>query len=441
MQSPARFVLLAACLATSALESSTASGGGLSRRSSLSGGGLSRRSTTCGRLADSPSHESAASPSSAAGLDCPAGSRAGTPLPPGSPWSELPITIILLDDVGWNLIQNVHTPCIDALAAGGVTFTRAWAYPSCSPARAALLTGRHAWRTGVGSVLKWSWSGTNPGLKASEVTLAELLPEPVEAFGKWHLSYRKDDPNLQGFDHYAGSFFKQEPSYYRFLKTVDGVSIPGTIYGTTDTTNDARASTALVRYVAYHAVHDPIENPPGGTAKGDLGKVYEMLGYLDREIGRLLEGYSGYVFLISDNGSNWQFGGAKGSLKEGGIRVPFIVNGPGITPRVSTDLVSIVDIYATLAEMRGVPCAAEDSVSLMPILQGQPGRRKTVYAEKFFPNHTLDNREQAIRNDGYKLVESSSGTKLYSMPGEQLIPPPWSQREKRAARFLRSRLP
>lgn len=355
------------------------------------------------------------------------------------PWDELPITILMIDDVGWNLLNGAHTPHLDQLMQEGVVFENAWSYPSCSPTRAALLSGRHAHRTGVGEVLKWQSAATNRGLHVNEVTLAEALGEPMDVLGKWHVGFRKGDPNTQGVRHYAGARFWQRPSFYSFKKTINGVVYDWTKYGTTDTTDDALASDAGVRLVSYHAVHTPLENPPGGTATSDHGKAYEMISYMDREIGRLLENYDGYLIFLSDNGSEWFLGGRKGTLYEGGIHVPFFVHGPGIEPRSVPDLVHAVDVFATVLEMRGLPSNAEDSISFLPVLRGGEGDRWWNLSEKFEPGFV--EREQAVRTLDYKLFIDAAGTRLYAMPGEVLLPEPWNQDQQRAVDLLMALLP
>ena len=358
--------------------------------------------------------------------------------------TSAPITIIVLDDIGYELLELAKTPTIDALAAGGIAFQQAWAYPVCSSARAALLTGRHALRTGIGGLIKPDDPST--GLALSETTLAELLVEPVEMFGKWHVGHGPRNPNDQGLHRYAGCRFNLLTEggigYYDYRKTVDGLDFRHQVYATIDTTDDALASIASVRIVAYHAAHAPFQNPPGGKGQTMYTRGIEMVEFLDREIGRLLSGYSGFVFLLSDNGGEPLWGGKKGSLEEGGIRVPFVVHGPDISSAVSDDLVSVVDVFATVADLRGVPCFAEDSVSLLPILRGEPGRREIVYTERFYPNHTLANRKRAIRDRAYKMVLiDDQEPKLYSMPGQVPVPPPYSPQERAAIERLRAALP
>jgi len=367
-----------------------------------------------------------------------------------SPFARLPITIILLDDLGFELLNQSNTPNIDALAAGGLNFTRAWVCPACSPTRAAILTGLYPTRTGIGTILKWG-SFADHDLGLEHTTFAELLNEPVHAFGKWHVSFRHTDPNAQGFDHYAGCLFNLTGTgngYYDWLQTVDGVTSLQRKYTTTATTNFALKSNAGVRYIAYHAVHTPYENPPGGTATKPLGKAIEMTEYLDQDIGRLLQNYFGYVIILSDNGTAQRFGGGKGSLLESGIRVPFIVNGPGIAPGTTNALVNGVDIFATLAEMRGIPHNSPDSISFLPVLRGGQGNRRYNYTESFKPNPVTANRKWAICDQGYKLTNeydlssTKGGLFLFTMPDETFIPPSAYTKQDRDARaHLLTKLP
>lgn len=357
-----------------------------------------------------------------------------------------PITIVVLDDVGHEFLAAAHTPVIDSLASEGAWFRQAWAYPMCSSARAALLTGRYGFRTGVGGLIPPQ--SPELGLSTAEVTLAELLPERVEMFGKWHLGLGPDAPNVQGFDHYAGCRYNLGNSgggkgYYDYPKTVDGVVTDHSIYATTDTTEDALLSTAGIRIVAYHAAHSPFEKPPGGRGKSIQEIAIEMLEHLDRELGRLLADYRGYLFLLSDNGSMKVLGGDKFNLTEGGIRVPFLVHGPGIEPAVYDDLVSIVDVMATVAEMRGAPCSAEDSVSLLPILFGQAGKREIVYSEKFTPPlGDSDDHHRAVRGRDVKVTIDPGGAyEVWSMPDEVLVPPPYDPAVAARVRRLLERMP
>jgi arylsulfatase len=149
-----------------------------------------------------------------------AGGAAPAAAPAGPARDALRVTVVVLDDVGFAMLAQADTPVLDRLRAGGAWFTNFWTYPTCTPARAALLTGRHAHRTGVGTLISPT-TPHNPGLPLAETTLAELLVEPVEYFGKWHLGHRLDDPRDQGFAHYAGGRWNLATgggqSYYQWL--------------------------------------------------------------------------------------------------------------------------------------------------------------------------------------------------------------------------------
>ena len=361
-------------------------------------------------------------------------------------WPKDDILLVMLDDVGWDLLAEVETPNLDALVARSANYRNAWSYPSCSPARAALLTGRYGFRTGMGSVLHWG-DKQEPTLALEEVTFAEALPERVDAFGKWHVSFGKRDPNLQGFEHYAGSLSNLNGTgrgYYDWRRTVDGKNERMSRYATTVTTDDALASDAPVRYVAYHAIHAPYESPPGGTGETPLARALEMLAHLDGELGRLLAEHEGYVFLISDNGTPQPLGGDKGFLVEGGLNVLFLAAGPGVEPGVRHDLVHVVDVLPTLLELRGLPPHACDGVSFVGTLRGEPGSRTSLYSEKFDRNGDLSTREWAMRDLTHKIIARRSPTphfELFRMPAEVRVQPPFSEEDQAAIDRLRGAVP
>ena len=139
------------------------------------------------------------------------------------------VLLVIADDYGadamglYSSAETAPTPTLDALAATGVRFTNCWANPVCSPTRASILTGRHAFRTGVGA----------PGhvIGLNEFTVAQALGDAgygTACIGKWHLSDDTnggaDNPNLMGFDHYSGNTGGALGNYYRWDKTVNGVT-------------------------------------------------------------------------------------------------------------------------------------------------------------------------------------------------------------------------
>jgi arylsulfatase A-like enzyme len=235
------------------------------------------------------------------------------------------IVVIVMDDVGVDLVgayeayfQSIgrppgtpaNTPALDQLVAGqGLIFTNAWSCPSCSPARAQILTGRYPFRTGMGSTLKdmEPVPSSNPGLSLNERLLPELLHTATfdcVAVGKWHLAdmdqlaldlrHPLGSPAGRWFDRYAGSLFNlsrpngQTPGlsvYNDWLKAYASELVPGlnpcgpgqppcqlaitgpgvSNYATVDTTEDALAALGTLAepwflYVAYNACHEPVNH-------------------------------------------------------------------------------------------------------------------------------------------------------------------------------------
>lgn len=229
-----------------------------------------------------------------------------------------------------------------------------------------------------------------------------------------------------------------------------------TTYATTDTADDAIARARAMEapwylHVAFNAAHMPAEMPPErlcppleSCGQPDLARSEErfevvraMIQALDAEIGRMLAAIraqdpEAVIFVIGDNGTsppgaegepNGCFGPlrSKGTLYQGGVRVPLIVVGPGIVPGECDALVSSTDLFATFADLAGVASGAQDSVSLLPYLRGQrEPRRATVYAESFLPDFTSPpapgapafepkSHTRAVRNARYKLIRKTDG--------------------------------
>ncbi|MBK8978890.1 MAG: sulfatase-like hydrolase/transferase [Planctomycetes bacterium] len=356
------------------------------------------------------------------------------------------LLVILMDDVGveslapWGVgSAPAPTPRLDALARSGVMFRNAWANPWCTPTRAQLLTGRHALRTGIGSVLP------GPDLDPREITLPVQLrrhgaPHASAAIGKWHLSNAARGPlapNLAGFDHFAGAYYGLT-DYYDWPRLVDGVEQRSTAYATTQHVDDALAwihaqSGPWFCYFAPTAAHSPFQAPPqhlhtqnlqGLDPNVDPRPFYiATVEALDSEIGRLLDGLgpalaNTHVLVTSDNGTDgaviepgFDPLRAKGTPYEAGVRVPFLYAGPAaVAPGRTVDaLVGAVDVFATVAELGGVTPAPDyvrsDSVSVVPYLHDpqQAPLRATIYAESFAPTNSTCSFA-TVRDARYKLV-------------------------------------
>lgn len=396
---------------------------------------------------------------------------------PATPAALRPnVLVILADDLGVDKVgaygehpRPVPTPSIDALAARGVLFRNAWAYPACSSTRAALLTGRYGRRTGVGDVVD-AYSGVYE-LPAREITIPEMLAAAPDTWtsgvvGKWHLATWQSDsnvrhPGVQGFPWYRTNLSNIEQSsldrtesYFDWELDDNGVLSWQTTYLTTFQVDAALERMATVPepwflYLALTAPHAPLHEPPRElytlpTPGNDQAERYHAVAEaMDTEIGRLLAEVDlerTVVIFMGDNGTpdhailppRDPFAG-KTTMLEGGLNVPLVVAGPVVArPGESGALVHAVDVFATVADVAGVDPGAlrdesgvpvpVDGRSLLPFAADPdaPGR-PFLYAEKFAPlgfrELVVDHR--AVRDSRYKLVvdEKSGDRALYDLAG------------------------
>lgn len=362
------------------------------------------------------------------------------------------LLVITLDDVGIDRFPSygvhptpVRMPVMEQLVAQGVTFDRVWAMPSCSPTRASLLTGRFPHRHGILNQIG-PGDPNEPDLDPSEPVLARKLPGYRSAvIGKWHLrsAARPTTHPLQcGFGLHLGSMYNVGASgYFDWRRFVNGVWHQEFRYATTVTTTDAvRVARQLPEpwflYVNYNAAHSPFHVPPQdlhtyGQPADDLTRYRAMLEAMDTEIGRLLASVDleeTLVVVVGDNGTPqpvtdgpWPPHHAKGSLYEGGVRVPLVVAGPGVSQGRSEALISIVDLHRTLIEVAGGTFQSEDSISFLPQLVDPqtPSARQWLFAEKNNDStgqgQTGPGHERAISDGRWKLLRNNFGDELYDL--------------------------
>ncbi len=379
------------------------------------------------------------------------------------------VLLIIADDYGldasslYNTSPGVSlppTPNIASLAANGVKFTNAYGYPTCSPSRSSILTGRYGFRTGTGDVAA---SGSNNLLQSSEFTLPDAFAAnsalncQLKQFGKWHLGGSNTAPCLiGGWPNFAGSLAGAIPDYFSWTKVVSDGTGPGTTsttsttYATTDIVNDAvsfistqtTAGKPWVAWVAFNAPHTPLHLPPtnlcptyaslSGSAAditaNPLSYYNAMVEAMDTEIGRLLASVDltkTDVIFIGDNGTPqavlqapYPSGHGKDTLYEGGIRVPLVIRGPDVVSpgRSSAVLTHLVDLYSTILELTGISVSGTvpggvtlDSQSLLSVLQNQSVTRSLVYGEQFdVTSATTGGR--FLRDSQYKVIRKKSGT-------------------------------
>ena len=363
------------------------------------------------------------------------------------------VLLIVADDVGVDVIgcygqpNAAPTPNIDALAGQGIRFDNAHACPTCSPTRASLFTGRHGFRTGIGAPL----TGASEGLLAGEVLLPEILPPSTTTalIGKWHLGNDQgaQTPTAEGFDVFTGVLGGAVPSYYAWNKVENGQTSVSTNYITTELVDDALAfvqttNTPWFLTVSFNAPHTPYEAPPASLHSQDLSGLdpvsdpvpfYDaMLEAMDTEIGRLLAGIPAAtlaettILFVGDNGTApgvvqppFDPQRSKGSVYQGGVRVPMIAAGYAVggAPRTEPRLVHVVDFFHTIAALRGVSAPAAvpasvplDGVSFAPLLAtaNVPGGRSTVYTSGFSGSESMANVGDAemMRDARFELVRT-----------------------------------
>ena len=397
------------------------------------------------------------------------------------------IVIILADDLGWGDVgyhgSVISTPSIDALAGQGVVLERYYAQPTCSPTRAALMTGQSSLRNGVLQPIDKNMQGSLP-LERS------LLPQYFRAagyqtwlVGKWHLghAYRAQLPMSRGFDHAYGNLLggvgywdhvhgggvdwhrngeaQIEDGYATHLLTEEALNL----------VREREPDRPFLLYLSYTAPHLPNEAPPetvkryANIADGPRRVHAAMVDEMDRGIGQLVATLEDQgvrdntlIWFMSDNGglvkgapapalewllellaelfdppypvaalefvrSNAEEGGSdngpyrmgKGSVYEGGVLVPSLINWPGKLPQsVLDNRVTVVDVLPTLLQAAGISAEKTifDGAGQWLMING----RDTVLAPDYV-TRGYDGSEAYYRGD-WKLVASSGGDlELYDL--------------------------
>lgn len=357
------------------------------------------------------------------------------------------VLLIIGDDIGLDSlhISNTNTnasyppiPTIQSLAQNGILFSNGYAYPTCSPTRSSILTGRYGYRTGVLS------PGSSDNFSSDEYTLPEIFADQalgyeLASFGKWHLGGGDLGPNeLGGWPHFAGSLSGGLPNYRRWTKVINGASTDVTnAYATRENVTDAIAwinaqgSSNWFAWIGFNAAHTPLHSPPADMHSYDLTALdssitprpfFEaMVETMDYQIDRLLDSIDTNdttIIFLGDNGTSSNVieppydiaGRAKGSLYEGGTHVPFLIYGADVVHggRTNDSVVHCADLFATIIELAGgtvPPNTSHDSRSLVPILEDTaflPSEECILVESDSIQGGSTSGR--AIRNNQYKLI-------------------------------------
>jgi arylsulfatase A-like enzyme len=377
------------------------------------------------------------------------------------------IVVIVADDLGNADLgyrgSPIKTPHIDALAKGGVRLESYYGLPVCTPARAALMTGRYPMRHGLQTLV--IFPSHTYGLPTDERTLPQALKEvgySTYMVGKWHLGHadKKYWPNQRGFDHFYGNVVGEVDYFTKdrggiidwqrngtFLKEEGYYTqqIGDEAVGLIEKHDPARP---MFLYFASLAPHAPYQAPQADIdAYQDIFPDKEhreyaaMISALDAQIGRVLAALeqkgmreNTLVFFTSDNGgatsalfatgarspeeraasggvaldkkppaSNAPFRGGKGSLHDGGVRLPAIVNWPAkIKPAVVHEPLHHVDLMPTLLALVGGkadldhPLDGKDATAT--IMEGKPSPHDDILIN-------VEAFRGAIRKGKWKLVK------------------------------------
>jgi len=386
------------------------------------------------------------------------------------------VVIVMPDDVGYGDFSChgspvVRTPNVDAFARESVRFTDFHVSPTCAPTRAALLTGRHEFRSGVTHTIF-----ERERLSPKATTLAQVLKSAgytTGVFGKWHLGDEAAyQPEKRGFDevyvHGAGGIGQTFPGSCGDapgnLYTNPAILHNGTFektrgyctdlfFGQALTWIDAkrRGSAPFFAYITPNAAHTPLQCPEdyakrhAGQVPDDVAKFYGMIENIDDNFGRLLKALKDWgleentlVIFLTDNGGtlgtkifNAGMRGAKVTPYQGGTRVPSFWRWPAGF-RGGADVAALtahIDVFPTLAELAGVTLrgGVRDQVegrSLVPLLKDPhaewPDRTLVTHVGRW-PRGEAARAKYAqcsIRDARFTLVNNAELYDLKADPGE-----------------------
>ena len=358
------------------------------------------------------------------------------------------IIFILADDLGignvgcYGADATVKTPHIDALARGGTRYTNAYTVPLCGPSRAAILSGRYAFRTGATN------QDATGEMKPSDET---FLPKTLKAagyassmIGKW--GQLPLGPAEFGFDEHlkfqgSGIYWSSQAKGKNYVVNTQSVPLRDKEYlpdvmhrHVVDFMTRNREKPFYLYYSLSHIHGEILPTPDSAPDSKDLyadniAYMDKLMGQLVAELDRLKLREKTLIVFFGDNGTGGNYSdratvngrrlsGAKGDMLEGGALVPMIVNWPGKTPagKICTDMVDSTDFFPTFAEFAGAKLPGKtviDGRSMAAQFRGEKGQpRDWAFVQLA--------RNWYVRSTGWKLNQAGE---LYDMSGA-----PWGEK-------------
>jgi arylsulfatase I/J len=363
------------------------------------------------------------------------------------------IVFILSDDLGWKDVgyhgSDIKTPNIDQLAQTGARLEQFYSQQICTPARAALMTGRYPFRYGLQMAV--IPSAGRYGLATDEWLLPQALKTEgyqTAIVGKWHLGHidQKYWPRQRGFDESYGPLIGEidhfthkshgVTDWYRNNKLVNEPGYDTQLFGAdaVQVINEHDKKSPLFLYLAFTAPHTPYQAPRNyldmykNIADPSRRAYAAQITAMDDQIGKVIEALkkrkmrdNTIIFFVNDNGgtrsnlfvgeaevkgelppNNGPYRDGKGSVYEGGTRVVALANWPGrIKPGVVNGMMHIVDVYPTLAGLAGAKLDRNkplDGIDAWPMIsEGKPSARHEMV-------YNIEPYRAGLREDDTKLV-------------------------------------
>lgn len=377
------------------------------------------------------------------------------PETPTEPESSKPnILLIIADDQGVDASAQYayssdvpNTPIINALAEHGIVFDNVWATPACTTTRGTMITGQHGVNSGIDFV--------PAQMSADTLTLQRFLKQQsissdyqTAVIGKWHLGGGNSElshPIDSGIDYFAGTITGTVDDYYEWSLTENGEETTSNEYHTSKMTDLAvdwlseqnEQNNPWFLWLSYVAPHSPFHLPPehlhnrdelsGTDADINANKreyYLAMIEAMDTEIGRLLDTMSEeerantLILYVGDNGtpsavidsSVFEQGHNKGSLYEGGLRVPMIASGYGVERENEREsaLINTSDFFVSIANVAGNSLSQlNDSYDFTRLFDNSSGSLRDINYSEYTSSRVTG---WAVRNDQYKLIELEDGS-------------------------------